>query len=328
MDNGLRQAFCRKLTYRTMLTFFTTGKAFRGHAGIIQRNALKSWKLLDREVEVIVFGEDEGAAQVCSELGLVHHPRVEQHASGRNRLDYMFARASQMARHQYLCYCNCDIVLMDDFRRAFKRAKAWQEQFLLVSQRWDVDFMEPIDFGDAAWGQRLRTLALAKGVQRDEFWMDLFVFKRGVYLDMPPLIVGHCYWDNWMIWKALAERVPVIDGTLFMAPVHQNHGYTAASGRIKGHATDALSMVNLKTIGGRKNIRAIDAATHRMTARGEIRPSVYRQLYPLRRAWRKLREAWSYRLWFPVWHGFLDITRPVRKIFGLRSKSLPGGDGR
>jgi hypothetical protein len=29
-----------------MLTFFTTAKPFRGHHGIIQRNALKSWTLL------------------------------------------------------------------------------------------------------------------------------------------------------------------------------------------------------------------------------------------------------------------------------------------
>ena len=305
-----------------MLTFFTTAKAFRGHDGIIQRNALKSWKLLDPNMEVIVFGEDDGAAEVCSELGLVHHPHVEQHASGRNRLDYMFRRASQMARHEYLCYCNCDIVLMDDFRQAFERAKAWKEQFLLVSQRWDVDVTEPIDFGEATWAERLRTLTLTRGVRRDEFWIDLFVFKRGQYLDMPPLIVGHCYWDNWMIWKTLTERVPVIDGTLFMTPVHQNHGYSAASGRIKGRATDALSMVNLETIGGKRNIRAIDAATHRMTASGEIRPSAYRHLYLLRRVLRKCQEAWTYRVWFPAWHAFLDVTRPIRKMLGLRSKPL------
>ena len=44
-----------------MLTFFTTGKPFRGHSGIIQRNALRSWLLLDPDVEVILFGDDEGA---------------------------------------------------------------------------------------------------------------------------------------------------------------------------------------------------------------------------------------------------------------------------
>ena len=77
-----------------MLTFFTTAKAFRGHDGTIQLNALKSWKLLDADVEIIVFGDDEGAAQVCSELGLVHHRYVEQHASGRNRWTICFgARA-------------------------------------------------------------------------------------------------------------------------------------------------------------------------------------------------------------------------------------------
>jgi len=303
-----------------MLTLFTTAKAFSGHGGIIQRNALKSWKLLDPGVEVIVFGEDEGAAQVCSELGLVHHPQVEQHASGRNRLDYMFQRASQMARHEYLCYCNCDIVLLDDFRQAFERAKAWKEQFLLVSQRWDVDVTEPIDFGDASWAERLRTLALTQGMQRDEFWIDLFVFRRGLFLDIPPLIVGHCYWDNWMIWKALANGVPVIDGTLSMAPVHQNHGYSAVSGRIVGKSTDALSLVNLRAIGGKKNVCAIGDATHRMTSGGEIRPSAYRHLYPLRRVWRKWREAWTYRLWLPVWHGFLELTRPVRSALGLRSR--------
>jgi hypothetical protein len=307
-----------------MLTFFTTAKAFRGHDGIIQRNALQSWKRLHADVEVIVFGEDEGAAQVCCELGLVHHPRVEQHVSGRNRLDFMFGRASQMARHEYVCYCNCDIVLMDDFRRAFERAKAWKERFLFVSRRWDVDVTEPIDFGQASWAEHLRTVALTQGVQRDEFWIDLFVFRRGLFLDMPPLIVGHCYWDNWMIWKALAHGVPVIDGTLSMAPVHQNHEYSAISGRIVGKSTDALSLVNLRAIGGKKNVCAIGDSTHRMTSSGEVQPNAYRHLYPLRRVLRKWQEAWTYRLWLPAWHAFLDVTRPIRKMLGLRSKPLGG----
>ena len=55
-----------------MITFFTTGKPFRGADGIIQRNALKSWKLLDPDVEVIVFGDEEGAAEVCADYGLRH----------------------------------------------------------------------------------------------------------------------------------------------------------------------------------------------------------------------------------------------------------------
>jgi hypothetical protein len=38
-----------------MLTLFTTPKAFSRHINVIQRNALRSWKLLDPDAEVIVF---------------------------------------------------------------------------------------------------------------------------------------------------------------------------------------------------------------------------------------------------------------------------------
>src|SRR5439155_17039784 len=51
-----------------MLTFFTTAKPFHGHDGIIQRNALRSWTLLHPEVEVNLFGSEEGAAQTAKQL--------------------------------------------------------------------------------------------------------------------------------------------------------------------------------------------------------------------------------------------------------------------
>jgi hypothetical protein len=65
-----------------MLTFFTTAKPFVGHSGIIQRNALRSWKLLDPDVEVILFGDEEGAAEVSGELGLRHETKVERDERG------------------------------------------------------------------------------------------------------------------------------------------------------------------------------------------------------------------------------------------------------
>jgi FkbM family methyltransferase len=61
-----------------MLTLFTTAKPFRGHSGIIHRNALKSWTLLHPDIEIILFGDDEGAAEVrrlsdvARELNLRH----------------------------------------------------------------------------------------------------------------------------------------------------------------------------------------------------------------------------------------------------------------
>jgi hypothetical protein len=82
-----------------MLTLFTTAKPFEGHSGIIQRNALKSWKLLHSDVEVILFGDDPGSAEIARELGFRHEPFVERNSFGTKRLDYIFDRAQELARH-------------------------------------------------------------------------------------------------------------------------------------------------------------------------------------------------------------------------------------
>ena len=91
-----------------MLTLFTTAKAFTGHSEIIQRNALKSWTLLHPDVEIILFGDDAGAVEISRELGLRHEPHVERNEFGTKRIDYIFRRAQQLARHDVLCYSNCD----------------------------------------------------------------------------------------------------------------------------------------------------------------------------------------------------------------------------
>ena len=69
------------------ITLVTTGKAFAGHSGMIQRNALASWTRLHADVEVILLGDDAGAAEVARELGLRHEPRVERNRFGSKRQD-------------------------------------------------------------------------------------------------------------------------------------------------------------------------------------------------------------------------------------------------
>jgi hypothetical protein len=52
-----------------MITIFSKAKAFTGHTGVIQRNALKSWTKVAPGAEVILFGDEEGAAETARELG-------------------------------------------------------------------------------------------------------------------------------------------------------------------------------------------------------------------------------------------------------------------
>src|SRR3989442_6004827 len=131
-----------------MLTIFATAKPFRGHTGIIQRNALQSWKALHPEIEIILFGNDEGAAEAARHFGLRHEPHAERNEGGPKRLDYLFARAQAIARHDTLCYVNCDIILMQDFWRALERVRAVRPEFLMVGRRWDTDITAPLLFGE------------------------------------------------------------------------------------------------------------------------------------------------------------------------------------
>src|SRR5260370_16855312 len=116
-----------------MLTIFTTAKPFRGHIRIIQRNALQSWKALHPGIEIILFGADEGATEVAQEFGLRREPHVERNEWGTKRLDYLFARAQAIARHEILCYINCDIILIQDFCPATNTLPAIHPQFPMLS---------------------------------------------------------------------------------------------------------------------------------------------------------------------------------------------------
>src|SRR6266478_8679291 len=105
-----------------MLTIFATPKPFEGHIKVIQRNAIQSWTLLHPDCEVILFGDEQVTAEVARELGIWHIPDVRRSKLGTKRLDCMFARAQEIARHDLLCYSNCDIILVQSFREAVVRA--------------------------------------------------------------------------------------------------------------------------------------------------------------------------------------------------------------
>jgi hypothetical protein len=290
-----------------MITFFTTCKPFRDHDGIIQRNALKSWTLLHPDVEVIVFGDEFGVAEVCAEFGLRHEPKVERYESKLPYVNWILGRAQRLARHEYLCYANCDIILFRDFLAAFEKAIAWKKRFLMVGQRWDLDVTELIDFTAPDWATELHRLAANTGHMQIPAFMDFFLFPRGLYDSVPPLVVGYAYWDHWMVWKALSAGYPVLDGTACFVPVHQNHAYNTTPERNKGSHTDATAMRNFEVSGRGKHLRSMIHSTHRMRANGEIRRTRFRWLFESATVL-SLRQT------------VVEKTFPLRERLGLRRR--------
>jgi hypothetical protein len=305
-----------------MLTFFSTPKPFRGHIALIQRNALQSWKLLHPEVEIILFGNDEGAAQVCSELGLRHEPNIIVNPSGTKRLDSIFGRAQQIASHHLICYCNCDIILTHDFRRALDDLLKWQSRFLMIGRRWDADVTAPIDFSRADWEKEILALARSTGFQRAYHNIDYFLFPRGLYAEIPPLVIGRIGWDPWLVGKAHALGAPVVDVSDRVCAIHQNHDYGYHPQGIAGVWNDEEARRNI-VLTRDTRLMTIEDATWRLTANGVVLNRFY-WLAPAKRRWRDLYHAvlgwWRTRLWHPL----LDSTRPLRRALGLTQTAIPG----
>jgi hypothetical protein len=305
-----------------MLTFFSTAKPFRGHNGIIQRNALQSWKLLHPDAEVILFGDDEGAAEICAEFGIRHEPLIERNEFGTNRIDSMFLMAQEIARHDFLCFLNCDIILLPDFCRAIETVKGAHPAFLAIGRRWDTPITQPIDFSSSNWPQETKRQALAANHQQTDWFIDYFVFSRGFFgKDMPPLAVGRIFWDNWTVWKACQSGKPVVDLSPAVVAVHQNHDYSHHPLGKQGVWGGPEVERNFQLAGGWGHLRNIADATEVLQPRG-LRPNRKRHWASAKRGVASAGRFLFYKIWLPVWHLFLRITRPVRNLLGLRSKDV------
>jgi hypothetical protein len=295
-----------------MLTLFTTAKPFRGHVGIIQRNALQSWKALHPAIEIILFDGDEGAAEAAQEFGLRHEPHVERNEWGTKRLDYLFARAQAIARHEILCYINCDIILMQDFWRAIERVRAMHREFLMVGRRWDTDITAPLAFAHPGWQEDLRSLALRCGRKCTAEWIDYFAFSRGLYgPDMPPFVL-RVFWDNWLVWKALDSKKPVVDASRAVMAVHQNHDYSYHPQGKAGIWSGEEAGLNGQLAGGWRHLRTIADATEVLPPE-KLKPNALRHWSTAKRYTRQAGRVLLYDVWHPIWFALLNLTRPLRR---------------
>jgi hypothetical protein len=210
---------------RSVLTLFATPKRFRGHIATIQRNAIASWAHLTPRPEILLFGDEEGAAEIAAELGLRHFPEVARNEFGTPLLDDLFRKAHRHASNPLLGYVNADIVLLNDFCAAVDRVRAQFEKFMMVSRRWDLDWDELLDFSQAGWAQAIEEHALRANVQRPGNFIDYFVFSRGLCDGLLPLAIGRPGFDNYLLWRARSRGAELVDTSPAVVAIHQNHDY-------------------------------------------------------------------------------------------------------
>ena len=256
-----------------LITLFSAPKPFTDpHIAMIQRNAIKSWTLLP-DVEVILLGEEDGLAEAAREFGVKHIPNVERNESGVPLISSMFQLARENSNSNLLCIINADMILMPDFVEAAKQAVKLKDKFVLLSQRWDLDVAQPLDFSDG-WENRLRSTVHGQGSLHRPAGSDFFLFPLSPFLEVPAFTIGRAGWDNWMIYKARKEGWAVIDCTPSIMIVHQNHDYSHLPDG-KPHYEHPDTNENICLAGGQANIRyTILDSTHLLVNGKLTRPKM------------------------------------------------------
>ena len=284
----------------SQFAMFAMPKPFRGHIGVIQRNAITSWTMLSPRPEVFLFGEEEGTAQIAAELQLTHLRDIQRNEFGTPLLSDLIQRARQVTDASLLCYSNSDIILLQPFRDAIGAIAGKLSRFLAVAHRWEIELSKELDFTTE---QPLRIGALPAGVPGHHTAIDVFVFTRDLYPEVPPLAIGRAWFDQWLIKDARLHRIPVVDITVVARAIHQRHDYGHIAGGQSGAYGGEEARRNLKIYGGAPHAYTLLDATHELLTDGNIGRLRFR------------REKFSTQQWF--WRNFVQRTAPLRKKLGL-----------
>jgi hypothetical protein len=213
------------------ITIFAMPKAFRGHFDVIQRNALRSWMLLEPKPEIILLGNDAGVGEVAREFGLVHVPDVRCNSLGTPLVSDIFGKAEMHASNDIMMYINSDIILLSDFMPAVREVSGRFDKFLVTGQRWDADITEALAFDMGGWEENLRQYVVGNAFLHWPTGMDYFVFNRGLWSDIPDLAIGRMAWDSWLVGKPIDDGQAVVDATEMVMAIHQDHECVVNSDR-------------------------------------------------------------------------------------------------
>ncbi|MBN2570217.1 MAG: hypothetical protein JXB42_12375 [Deltaproteobacteria bacterium] len=211
-----------------MITIFASPKPFTDpHINMIQRNAIQSWMALRPTCDIILFGDEPGTSEIAEEFNLKHVPNVECNKEGLPLVRDMFHRAEIISKFDILTYINADIILFSDFTEAVTNVQQYiaGQPFLMVGQRFDLEITELINFSTSAWKSNLRRQITTDGKLHGESGIDYMVFVRGLWTDVPPIVIGRIAYDNWLIFKARTLGFPVVDATKVVTAIHQKHQY-------------------------------------------------------------------------------------------------------
>ncbi len=277
------------------ITIFAMPKAFRGRTATIQKNAIRSWARLDPAPEIILFGDEPGIREMAEEVGARHIPEVGRNEFGTPLVNRLFQDAQDHATHEVLAYVNADMILFQDFTQAAQRVQTRLASFLLIGQRWDVSILDEIDFRQPTWRESLLRQFQEHAMLHAECGLDYFVFRKGLWPQIPVFAIGRTAWDNWLVMDPHKRDVPVIDATEFITVIHQDHDYGHAAGG-RHEVWNGMEAARNRALAGPADHTGLTTgATWLLRKDGSLAETPMRRPLYITAAYRERRSAWLLR---------------------------------
>lgn len=260
------------------MIIFSVPKAFTGHIGLIQHNAIESWLRHIPARNILLLGSEDGVRETVKRYRLTHLPSLKTNTEGTPVLSDIFRRAQTVKSDLYL-YVNTDIILLNSPLLPASKVRRQLKSFVAVGQRYEMDIKGKADF------EKIQAAVTGGAVRRkSSAWMDYFLFTGGVYGDVPPFALGKTFWDKWLVWSALNRHIPVVDMTGELAAVHQTHSYGMRKTMNRGTVwAGKEALENLRLAGGWSKSATAADATYRLEG-----GTLHRQRNARRRTVRKL----------------------------------------
>ena len=115
------------------ITIFSAPKPFSDpHINIIQLNAVRSWKTLEPDAEVVLLGSEYGIKEAAENLDVRHIPNVQVNNLGTPLVNSIFSLARQASTHELLLYINSDILLLPETLEVIQKIHQLKKEFLIV----------------------------------------------------------------------------------------------------------------------------------------------------------------------------------------------------
>ena len=244
-----------------MVTFFTLPKPFNDQYYSIQRNAIKSWKTIIPECQILVFSDSDGDEESIRDLGVEWIRDTRTNDFGTPFLDHVFLEVHAKAKFELICYVNTDIIFLPDFVKSIQCIR--KKHYLMIGCRYDIDVQGDIEISQESEGY-FKTHAIRAWKNDALYGSDYFLFTKSSGLrEIPNFLVGRPGWDNWLIYRARTLHLPVIDASLSVFCVHQNHDYLHVPKRTGKKWEGVEADHNLSLFTKQERFSLVDA-THRL----------------------------------------------------------------